>query len=434
MGIFPSTTHLQLFIVDMLTGAVDMLLLIRLYYRIYGDTAVSRKKVYLLGTGAFIISALICRAILDFYRPTAWPPVTVLASLLLLPLFCHSSRRKQLLYSLFMLGVASLLLLVADLITSPQQNVPFVLLEASPHLCFWLIIELVRQTARPNKQMIPTAMYILLAVISVLCLGTEFIVTAVILTGDEEILYWALIFIATVLLFVNLSLFIFFDRFASYVATKKDKALLEQQLRLQQSHYSQVEKLQEQIRILHHDMKNNLQTAYHLSTGEEPTRLRKYLEESLDQIGSYEQLIYTGNAELDTIINMKLQELKTVGVILRVEITIPPKLSLSFSQAVAIFGNLLDNAGEACRKLEPSRRWVSLRVSYINQALLIVAENPLPESVRGWANGLPLSDKADQTIHGLGLKSIRKLVEGQGSCQVTAEDGTFRAEVILYDL
>ena len=48
-------------------------------------------------------------------------------------------------------------------------------------------------------------------------------------------------------------------------------------------------------------------------------------------------------------------------------------------------------------------------------------------------NGLPLTTKQDKSMHGIGLKSIRKLVEDQnGYFNIKTENYIFSLEILLF--
>ena len=102
----------------------------------------------------------------------------------------------------------------------------------------------------------------------------------------------------------------------------------------------------------------------------------------------------------------------------------------SINNIVALLGNILDNAIEAEQNvLNTLERFVSLTINYYNHSLTIVCENKVDRKI-----DTLVSKKADISNHGMGIKSIIKIVEKySGSQDITSTDDIFRIELILWD-
>lgn len=75
-----------------------------------------------------------------------------------------------------------------------------------------------------------------------------------------------------------------------------------------------------------------------------------------------------------------------------------------------LFANLLDNAIEASRKLEPSRRSITLAIKCSQGFLSIHQENYFDGKIQRAGPEL-LTTKADSTAHGFGFQSMSQIVK-----------------------
>ena len=94
-----------------------------------------------------------------------------------------------------------------------------------------------------------------------------------------------------------------------------------------------------------------------------------------------------------------------------------------------IFANLLDNAIEA--ELKEKERYVSVEITRQKRNLFIKVENSISEPV--FHNNPSLRTiKKDTNNHGIGIKSVRKLVQGMdGFCLWEEYENCFSVTVML---
>lgn len=98
-----------------------------------------------------------------------------------------------------------------------------------------------------------------------------------------------------------------------------------------------------------------------------------------------------------------------------------------------VFGNLLDNALEACREVEVGKRYVTLDVSYEKEVLMIAVTNPYRGERRKNRAGKYITTKKDCRSHGLGLSSVEQAAKAyRGQMDANGHDGVFRVSVVMY--
>lgn len=104
---------------------------------------------------------------------------------------------------------------------------------------------------------------------------------------------------------------------------------------------------------------------------------------------------------------------------------------LQQADIASLFGNILDNAIEYERTVEPvSRRCIALTVAEKNSFVCIRAENYCPV-LPPMRDGLPITSKADRNYHGFGLRSVRYITEKYGGTLHIGQEGELFVVSIL---
>ena len=203
---------------------------------------------------------------------------------------------------------------------------------------------------------------------------------------------------------------------------------LEQQIR----HYEMMEKMNEDLRVFRHDLPKKLRpmVAY---LDENNVDSAAEIAKGLADFSSENALrFHTGNYRLDTVLFCEQQIAQEDGIrIVFTHGSVFPAEGIGSDAIYTIFPNALDNAIEACRKVEGAREiTVSSRVG--GGTVFVSVKNPCekPVSIK---NGMPETDKKDKRNHGFGLRSIKKAAAEYGSDNVEAlyADGFFELRLTL---
>ena len=160
------------------------------------------------------------------------------------------------------------------------------------------------------------------------------------------------IIVAFVLMSFNLLIFYMYDNLQKNYEVIYEKKLLEQAVEAQHSELELLQESQNKIRYLQHDFKNHLISIVNYAKKADNQGLIHYIEEGLGFLSLHQQFVDTGNSEIDSILNYKLQEMKNKNVDLKYFITIPKDLEINVFDLNIVLGNLLNNAIEAIEKAE----------------------------------------------------------------------------------
>lgn len=192
-----------------------------------------------------------------------------------------------------------------------------------------------------------------------------------------------------------------------YMIAGRDQASLEQMLRDSERHYSFSSQIIEQVNRSAHDIKHTLRAMNSLS---DDTR-KEYIDRTLENIETYQQMVYTGNEVLNTILYEKNMYAKGLGTTLNIS---AGDIDLSFIEIIDLYtllGNILDNAIEGAAKInDEKRRIVNLTIQKVNNFISIQSNNYYKGTIVV-NNGLIATTKRDGGLHGYGMKSIRNIVK-----------------------
>ena len=125
------------------------------------------------------------------------------------------------------------------------------------------------------------------------------------------------------------------------------------------------------------------------------------------------QLVSTGNPFLDAVLTSKLDQAAASGIQVDTEIMVVKNMKIDMVDCGIIFGNILENAIEAClNQSGDSEKRILVKLLYKKGMLVCGICNSMdPDaSIRsGFA-----TTKPDSEGHGLGLPNVREAVAGYG--------------------
>ena len=184
------------------------------------------------------------------------------------------------------------------------------------------------------------------------------------------------------------------------------------------------------IRGIYHDIKNHILILRSFSEQKRYQDLDEYLHRMQEETQAAVPQVYTGQPAVDSMLHYKISSAKEIPI--EVETSIPEQLNMDDFDITVILGNLLDNAIEACGKLEKEKRRIQLSIKLVKNQLFIRTENPFEGKLK-WQGSRLLTQKTDENNHGIGLENVKRVVEKyHGTLEMNAEDQIFRTKILLY--
>lgn len=154
----------------------------------------------------------------------------------------------------------------------------------------------------------------------------------------------------------------------------------------------------------------------------------------------YRDLFLSGNHVIDVVINQKILRARNSGIHLQCDVQVPEFKAIKDSDLNVLLSNLLDNAIEAVERWSNSSEYdqskdavISFRLRLNNDYLLIREQNPCVGVKKGKNHKL-VSSKSNQLMHGIGMQSIRRIVEKyNGNMDYTIDEGHFSICIVMED-
>ncbi len=265
---------------------------------------------------------------------------------------------------------------------------------------------------------------------SVYLMHNIFLITA----QHEEYTSFAVISGLLLLLLIYM-IFEVYDRMVDDAEAQEKNLLYEQELELLNRHAKEREAYDMEMRRLRHDIKNHMSSLLGMLQGDDAKQAEEYVRGMLQGVPECraEDVSRTGNVIVDSLVNHKCGIARAEGTAFEASVFLPAELPFLGGHLTIVFGNLLDNALEACREVEEGKRYVTLDASYEKEVLMIAVTNPYHGERRKNRAGKYVTTKKDRKSHGLGLSSVEQAVEAyRGQMNADGRDGVFRVSVVMY--
>lgn len=215
------------------------------------------------------------------------------------------------------------------------------------------------------------------------------------------------------ILLINFIIFAFYDSLSAQVENNLLMQAKLQQSDMLQKHNQEISSLYEEIRGWRHDFHNHLQVLHgYLQLGKYD-KLENYLNDMKD---SSDVLLSacSGNTTIDAIFGTKMIIARNHKIAFSTDIQVPSCLTCKDTDLCILLGNLLDNAIEACDKIEnpDQEQFISVEMKVLKNQLYIHVRNSTNGVVK-MSGSTYISDKAG-SFHGIGLKHIDEIAEKYG--------------------
>ncbi len=197
----------------------------------------------------------------------------------------------------------------------------------------------------------------------------------------------------------------------------------------------EVERFYASIRQLKHEMRSHLTNIKGLVSCGEYASLEDYIARMDESMSSFELTLQTGNPVTDVIVNDIRRKCLALGIRFQVDFHYPAPGGYDAFDVGIILQNLLQNAVEACEKVNEDERFIVLTGKRKGRFFLIEVKNSFEGEVVFRQDGLPVTIKKEDTfMHGIGLSNVRREAERyMGEIEIKAENQKFSATVLLQE-
>ena len=167
---------------------------------------------------------------------------------------------------------------------------------------------------------------------------------------------------------------------------------------------------------------------------EEYENLQKYVQQISDEFQRTVPKVYTGIKILDFILEQKRVVAQKSGIRYEIDTMLLTGIPTTEQETCALFGNLLDNAIEACCLVKTEEKWIKIQIQQINQLLSIELLNTFEiPCIR--KQGVFETIKEERSVHGYGIKSMRRIVDKyQGIITYEEKEKIFTTKITFFNV
>jgi hypothetical protein len=225
--------------------------------------------------------------------------------------------------------------------------------------------------------------------------------------------------------FVLLSLFIvlFVRLMTDLMHNKSIIRVLSYEKETAQGYAAAVRERIDEVRRVKHDTMLHINVCSMLHAQGEYQRLGEYLQNLQTEGQTIAPLQYSNNLMIDYLVMSFSRKAEQKQISLQTDIAVLPELSIPDSDLCSLLNNVLQNAFDACAKLQDaSGRWVRLEIRADENKIYFTCIN----SCDGFfimENGRYLTTKQDGTSHGYGMGIIGDLCRNNGGAMAVQANG-----------
>ena len=237
-----------------------------------------------------------------------------------------------------------------------------------------------------------------------------------------------LLLVAIFIIIINLYLFYLLDMFSENRDLKYKLALYERQSKSNYEYYAkQIESNKTALSVIH-DVRKHIKIMEDLKRAPISSELQNYADSFEGMIEPLLIKQYCDNAILNVIINDKVDYCDRYSISFQVDIQ---DINLDYMKPIditTIFGNILDNAIEACENA--NEKVLCLKISPFNDFVYVQVRNSFEGEIKWDRKGRPLSRKGEG--HGIGLENVENVLqEYHGDIQFSLEEQQFVVEIMF---
>ena len=195
----------------------------------------------------------------------------------------------------------------------------------------------------------------------------------------------------------------------------------------------QYENLQEKIadaRRAKHDVRHHVSLMQEYVRNKEYDKLEKYLNSYQQSLPDDTLISFCENKAVNAVMLYFAQAAKNADIDYDVKAVIPDDIAIDETDLSVLFGNLIENAIDACKAESGDNKKIVIRALTDDYTLCLGIDNTFTGAVRKDFNGVLFSSK--HVGFGIGVESVKSIAEKYGGTyRAEVKDGMFISSVLL---
>jgi len=232
------------------------------------------------------------------------------------------------------------------------------------------------------------------------------------------------------MMYLLMGVFLLAENNQIFMRKTYEESATEYQNKILDKQVEEVKNIYMTMRGWRHDYHNHLQKLKAHISMNQIAEAKSYLNELEIDLDQVNQLVESGNINLDAILNSKISYALNNQIEMNFKANVPQKLTISDIDLCVLIGNLIDNAVEACEKIKEGHpKFIRIYIGVFKKQLYISISNATNELIKKLDEEYITTKRGN---HGHGLKRINHIVSKYGGyINRQNEPGVFVSEVLL---
>ena len=416
-------------IIEIVNVAIEMMLVF-LYFSLLSKAKVNKAVLYL----SYLLSTVILSATVLLTDNILVYLITTIILISSMSFICYddSIRHKIFWNILFLLIISISEPIVIGLLCIANMGTPDEFLESGlgrylgmigTDLIYLWLIGMMHRIINKRIRDLPIKYWILIITIPIISI---FLLQTMLdsFTVKDSLNYISLSISLIGIIFINISMFNFFESYEDKIKLKYLETLKKQE----QENYKLLALSHKQVKELKHDIENQFSVLNGLMKSGDNAAAMQYLDKLNSYVRTANRICYTGNNVIDSIVNIKGSLAQTYGIEFICKVNIITSIKADELELCRIIGNGLDNAIEGCQRVDVQNKHICFSISEDREKLMIVISNTSDE-----VDTTALSStKKEKGLHGIGISSIKSSVERlDGLVKFDYADGIFKLNIMV---
>lgn len=245
-------------------------------------------------------------------------------------------------------------------------------------------------------------------------------------------IYLSIILVISIFVLIIIVMFRLKEKELHRRVLQKNIDVLNKQLQYKLKYYKSEKKREDEIKRYMHDRNNHMRIIMALVEKGENQRAIDYMSKLTDTYKNIQNNSISKNKVIDSIISNLIEECKQKNIKLNLDIKLPEEIRITDIDLCIIFSNLIDNAVEACEKLNnSSQKFINLKSNISGSYMYMSIENCYDGQIS--KNGVKfITWKKNKNFHGVGLENVRITVNKyKGMLKYDYNESVFKVSVLL---
>lgn len=229
------------------------------------------------------------------------------------------------------------------------------------------------------------------------------------------------------IIYLNIAVFDFINTYSEQVEFEVAKQMLSQE----QKNYIRLQEHEKELRSIKHNLIHIISGIKGMKNIMDNRDAETMISNLNTMVSDISSVVYSGNACIDAVLNDKFRVCTNKNISFKTKISID-NIYINQMAMFILLGNALDNAIEACDKLdENSKKFICIDMRSDKDYLIIQIQNSTNIKDISIENKF-ISTKKDKINHGYGLNSIESIVKSyDGIMKIKIENDMFMLDIVI---